>query len=135
MSLDMMGTIDPTMASSPAGGVTLVTPGQGDYSGPGGSWVEPTPTETTLGLVTIQQADMRTAQFFTDHGGVAQPSDLRVVYINDGTMLYPETDGTFAQTLKFSDGQAVRTWRVRQADNRPWRNYCKAVVERYRGDR
>jgi len=29
----------------------------------------------------------------------------------------------------------VRKWRVVQADNRPWRNYCRAVVERYRGER
>jgi len=134
MSLDMFGFIDPMIESTPAGGVTLVTPGQGGYTGPGGTWEEPTPTETTLGLVTIQQADMRTAQFMSEVGGTANPTDLRVVYLNDGTMLYPDSDGTFAQLLKFSDGQAVREWRVRQADNRPWRNYCKAVVERFRGN-
>lgn len=134
MSLDMMDTIDPTFASTPDGGVTLVTPGQGGYTGPGGTWEEPVPTETPLDMITIQQADMRTAQFMSDVGGTANPTDLRVVYLNDGTMLYPSGDGTFAQLLRFSDGQAVREWRVRQADNRPWRNYCKAIVERYRGN-
>lgn len=133
MSLDFDGFIDPTLASTPAGGVTLVTPGEGGYTGPGGTWEDPVPTETELGLVTIQQASMKTAEFLSPAGGTVNPSDLRVVYLNDGTMLHPDDDGTFAQTLRFSDGVAVREWRVREADNRPWRNYCKAIIERYRG--
>jgi len=87
-----------------------------------------------LPLVAIQQASMKTAQFMSDIGGAVTPTDLRVLYINDGTMLYPSDDGTFAQTLRFSDGHKERTWRVREADNRPWRNYSKVTVERYRGD-
>lgn len=134
MSLDMMDTITPDFASTPEGGVTLITPAEGDYTGPGGTWEEGEATETELSLVNIQQASMRTAEFLSEVGGAVQPSDLRVVYINDGTMLYPDDDGTFAQTLKFSDGVKERTWRVREADNRPWRNYCKAIVERYRGE-
>jgi hypothetical protein len=134
MSLDMMGTVDPNFAATPSGGITLVTPGEGGYTGPGGTWEQAAGTETTLTLVTIQQASMKTAEFLSDEGGTVKPSDLRVVYINDGTMLYPDEAGKFAQTLKFSDGQAERTWRVREADNRSWRNYCKAIVERYRGD-
>lgn len=135
MSLDMYNVIDPVMESTPADGVTLVTQEPGGYTGPGGTWEPGTELTAPLDLVTIQQASMRTAQFFIEHGGVAQASDLRVVYINDGTMLYPDDDGQFAQMLRFSDGRTVRDWRVREADNRPWRNYCKAVVERYRGDR
>lgn len=134
MSLDMYGTIGPAEASTPNGGVELVTQAAGDYTGPGGTWAPGSETTTTLSLVTIQQASMKTAEFLAQSGGTAKPSDLRVVYINDGTMLYPDDDGTFAQVLRFSDGQAVRDWRVREADNRPWRNYCKAVVERYRGN-
>lgn len=133
MSLDVFGLVDPTFNSDVSGGVTLITPAEGGYTGPGGTWEEGTPTEDELTLVTIQSASMRTAEFMMQNGGTANPSDLRVVYINDGTMMYPDDDGTFAQTLEFSDGQAVRTWRVREADNRPWRNYCKAIVERYRG--
>lgn len=134
MSLDMMDTIDTTFQSTPDGGVTLVTQEPGGYTGPGGTWVSGATSTTDLNLVTIQQASMKTAQFMMDHGGTANPTDLRVVYLNDGTMLYPDDDGTFAQLLRFSDGKAVRDWRVREADNRPWRNYCKAIVERYRGD-
>lgn len=134
MSLDMMGTVDPTFHSEPTGGVTLVTPGSGGYTGPGGTWEEAASTETELTLVTIQQASMRTAQYLAETGGTVKASDLRVVYLNDGTMLYPDEAGQFAQQLKFSDGTQERTWRVREADNRPWRNYCKAIVERYRGD-
>ena len=133
-SLDVYGVVDPTVASSPEGGVELVLPGQGDYSGPGGRWVEGEPTVRTLPTVVVQQASMRTAEFLQEHGGTVLPSDLRVVYLNDGTMLYPDGDGKFSQLLRFSDGQAVRDWRVREADNRPWHNYCKAVVERYRGE-
>lgn len=134
MSLDMYGFIDPTLASTPEGGVTLVTPGEGGYTGPGGTWEEVEATETDLGPVTIQAASMRTAEFIAQAGGTANPTDLRVVYLNDGTMLYPDSEGQFAQTLKFSDGQAVREWRVREVDARPWRNYCKAIVERFRGN-
>jgi len=134
MTLDVFNLIDPMIQSTPEGGVTLVTQSEGGYTGPGGTWEPGTETETTLGLVTTQQASMRTAQLMADLGGVANPSDLRVVYINDGTMLYPDDDGTFAQILRFSDGNKVRDWRVREADNRPWRYYCKAIVERYRGD-
>ncbi len=134
MTLDTLNLIDPMMQSTPEGGVTLVTQIEGGYTGPGGTWEPGAETETDLGLVTIQQADMRTARQFADLGGVANPSDLRVVYINDGTMLYLDDAGTFAQILRFSDGNKIRDWRVREADNRPWRFYCKAIVERYRGN-
>jgi len=133
MTLDMYNFIDPVLASAPDGGVTLVTQDPGGYTGPGGTWEPGAETEDTLAAVTIQQASMRTAQFLIDQGGITQASDARVVYINDGTMLYPDDDGTFAQILKFSDGRKVREWRVREVDNRPWRNYCKAIVTRYRG--
>ncbi len=130
MTLDMMDFIDTTFESTPDGGVELVTEEPGGYTGPGGTWEPGGTTTRTLRLVTIQSASMRTAQFYTDTGGTVSPSDLRVVYINDGTMLYPDDDGTFAQLLRFEG----RDWRVREADNRPWRSYCKAIVERYRGE-
>lgn len=136
MSLNMLDTIDTTFQSRPAGGVELITQAPGGYTGPGGTW-EPGANDPsrTLTLITIQQADMRTAQHMMDIGAMTQPSDARVVYINDGTMLYPDDDGTFSQLLRFSDGRVVREWRVAEVDNRPWRNYCKAIVVRYRGER
>ena len=125
----MYGHIDMTFESTPAGGVKLVTPPSGDYTGPGGTWVEGSRTEKTISFVNIQPASLKTVQLVREMGGTANVSDLRVIRINDGTMIEPDDDGKFAQLLEFEG----RQWRVVQADNRPWRNYCKVVVERYRG--
>lgn len=132
MSLDMLGFIDTQFESTPDGDVKLITPAGGGYTGPGGTWEDGTPTEVPLTLVNIQPVDNKTAEFFQGQGGTVNPTDMRKLYINDGTMIYPDDNGQHAQILKFSDGLAVRQWRVRQADNRPWRNYCKVIVERYR---
>lgn len=129
MSLDMYGHIDMTFESTPTGGVSLVVPAEGDYSGPGGIWVDGTPTTVPLQFVNIQPANLKTVQLVKEMGGTANVSDLRVVRINDGTMIESDDDGTFAQLLEFEGKQ----WRVVQSDNRPWRNYCKVIVERYRG--
>lgn len=133
MTLDMYGFIDPVFESRPEGGVTLIIPGHGDYTGPGGTWEETPPQRKELQLVNIQPASLKTIETLVGQGGTVQPSDWRVVRINDGTMVYPDDTGQFAHLLEFSDGVAMRQWRVRQADNRPWRSYCKVVVERYRG--
>lgn len=132
MSLDMYGQIDDVFESTPVGGVTLTTPAAGDYSGPGGTWVEASaPVTTPLQFVNIQPADLKTVRLVKEIGGTAQLSDLRVVRINDGTMIEPDDEGTFAQLLNFEGKQ----WRVIKSDNRPWRNYCKVIVEQYRGAR
>jgi len=133
MTLNMYGLIDPTFESLPEGGVTLSIPAQGGYTGPGGTWEEDEPEVKELKLVNIQPASLKTIETLVGQGGTVQPSDWRVVRINDGTMIYPDDDGQFAHLLEFIDGLSVRQWRVRQADNRPWRSYCKVVVERYRG--
>lgn len=133
MSLDMFGTIDPVMESRPTGGVFLVTPGGGSY-GPGGVWQpDPAPTVRELFGVAIQAADARRVEILRENGGITNPTDVRNVYINDGTVLRPDDDGKFSQLLRFSDGNAVRDWRIVEVDNRPWRNYTRATVERYRG--
>ena len=134
MSLDMMGFIDPTFESTPEGGVTLVVQGAGGYTGDGGTWVKGPVTRSDLYGVNIQPVSPKEAEVLSE-GGTRSATDMRSVIINDGTMLEPDDDGTFAQMLEFSDGLKVRKWRVVQADNRPWRNYCRAVVERYRGER
>lgn len=133
MTLDMYGFIDPVFESRPEGGVTLIVPGEGGYTGPGGTWEEGEPQRKPLQLVNIQPASLKTVETLVGQGGTVQPSDWRVVRINDGTMIYPDDTGQFAHLLEFSDGREVRQWRVRQADCRPWRNYCKVIVERYRG--
>lgn len=140
MSLDMMGTIDPVMASDVSGGVKLLTYPAGGYTGPGGRWEDGgSPTERDLTLVTIQQVNEREAQYLTDAGGATITEDMRKVYINDGTVLSPnDEDGPDlipAQRLKFSDGTREREWKIVSVDNRPWRNYTKALVVRYRGER
>lgn len=135
MSLDFFGFLDPIMESTPSGGINLVTVGEGGYTGPGGTWVDGAEVVTPLTMANIQQANMRTAQYLMDNGMATHASDSRVVYINDGTTLNPSDDGTYAQILRFSDGSQVRDWKVVEVDNRPWRNYCKAIVTRYRGER
>lgn len=132
MSLDMYGHIDYTFESLQD--VKLIIPDAGGYTGPGGIWEDGDyPTEQMLHNVNIQPASLKTAEFFSA-GGTINPQDLRVIHINDGTMLFPDDNGQYAQILEFSDGIAVRQWRVRQADNRPSRNFCRAIVERFRGN-
>lgn len=133
MTLSMYGFIDPVFESRPEGGVVLIVPAEGGYTGPGGTWEEGEPRRVPLQLVNIQPASLKTVETLVGQGGAVQPSDWRVVRINDGTMITPDDTGQFAHLLEFSDGVAMRQWRVRQADNRPWRSYCKVVVERYRG--
>lgn len=136
MSLDMHGLIDPTMAGSPESGVTLRRPAAGGYGGPKGEWQESGESEETeLTMVTIQAVSKRDVELLEATGGTAETSDLRRVYLNDGTMLSPGDDVRGPDVLVFADTDGEREWRVRSVDNRPWRNYCKAVVERYRGSR
>lgn len=133
MSLDLYGFVDPTFASRPEGGVTLLGSESDGYYDDDGIWVPPTQQPPrTLANVSIQPASKKTVEMMIGMGGTANPRDLRELWINDGTMLYPEDDGRAADRLEFSDGLAVRTWKVVQADNRPWHTYCHAIVERVR---
>lgn len=135
MSLSMQDHIDGTFNSPIPGGVKRIKPASGgDYTGPGGTWQAGAPEVITLKRVNIQAADMKTLELLVSMGGTSNPKDVRIVHINDGeNYLYPDDDGKFADLLEFSDGLAVRQWRVIDCDNRPWRSFCKAIVERYRG--
>lgn len=132
--LDMKGHIDSTFGSPVPGGVRLIRASTGGYTGTGGRWEE-LPGETVeLEFVNVQSAKWKDMQILAGMGGTANPQDARVVHINDGVnYLWPDDNGKFADLLEFSDGLAVRQWRVMSCDNRPWRNFCRAVVERYRG--
>ena len=133
MSLDMLGTVDPVMASRPDGGVTIVRAASGSYDyDAGGVWVPGTPTAEPAPLASIQAATPKDAELSVEMGGTAKITDLRNVYINDGTALYPADHDREADYVQFSDGLDVRKWRVVASDNRPWHNYCKALVERTR---
>lgn len=133
MSLGMYGFVDLALESSPAGGVTLIQSGADgfyDYDN-GGAWVPPAgPDPRPLTAVNIQSATKKTLDFIVAKGGTADPKDLRNVYVNDGTQLFPADTGRESDFLEFSDGLSVRRWRVLTCDNRPWRNYCHAIVER-----
>lgn len=132
-ALDMLGHIDSTFNSN-VGAVFLIKPTAGDYSGEGGLWIEAPPERIQLTSFNIQPAKWRDVQLILEMGGTANVSDVRVVHINDGiNYLYPDDSGKFADLLEFSDGLDVRQWRVVSCDNRPWRNFCRAVVERYMG--
>lgn len=135
MSLSMQDHIDGTFNSPIPGGVKRIKPASGGgYTGPGGTWEAGQPEVITLKRVNIQAADMKTLELLVSMGGTSNPKDVRIVHINDGeNYLYPDDDGKFADLLEFSDGLAVRQWRVIDCDNRPWRSFCKAIVERYRG--
>ncbi|WP_213881205.1 hypothetical protein [Pseudomonas sp. dw_358] len=134
--LTMEGHIDSDFVSTPDGGVYLVRAAAGDYTGMGGTWEDTAPaTRTLLTAVNIQQASPKSVEVMTGTSGAVNPQDWKIVHINDGvTYLYPDDSGQFADLLEFSDGVDMRQWRVRQCDNRPWRSYCRAMVERYRGE-
>ncbi|WP_315707403.1 hypothetical protein [Brenneria uluponensis] len=132
--LDMHGHIDSTFNSPIPGGVWLIRAGAGGYTGPGGKWEQQQNDPIKLERINVQTAKWKDIQILMGMGGTANPQDVRVVHINDGmTYLYPDDNGKFSDLLEFSDGQTVRQWRVMSCDNRPWRNFCRAVVERYRG--
>ncbi|MEQ4511759.1 MAG: hypothetical protein ABN480_14295 [Dickeya sp.] len=132
--LDMHGHIDSTLNSPVPGGVWLIKAAGGSYSGPGGTWQDSPGSAVEIKRVNVQPAGWKDMQTLIGMGGTANAHDVRVVHINDGvTYLYPDDDGKFSDLLEFSDGLTMRRWRVMSCDNRPWRNFCRAVVERYRG--
>ncbi|MFC0227408.1 hypothetical protein [Serratia aquatilis] len=134
-ALDMRGHVDSTFNSAIPGGVRLIRPAAGGFTGEGGVWEEGQPSIVELPLVNIQPAKWKDLQFLIGQGGTANPQDVRSVHINDGIhYLYPDDAGKFSDMLEFSDGQTLRRWRVISCDNRPWRNFCRALVERYRGE-
>lgn len=127
--LDMRGHVDSTFKSKIEGGIWLIRK-NGDYSGPGGVWVDEDFGREELSHVNIQPAKWREVNLLAGEGGVALIEDFRTVHINDGkTYLMPDESGEYKEQLEFSDGVTTRRWRVMTADNRPWRNFCRAVVQ------
>lgn len=129
MSLDMLGTVGQVFDSRRAATAYVNQVGYYDYAN-GGIWVEPDVTPIDLGFVTVQGASGKSMEMMVNAGGTTNPRDVRVVYINTGQMLYPADTGRNADELAFDDGLGMRRWRVKFSDPRPWRNYCKAIVER-----
>lgn len=114
MSLDMSGHIDPVFKSVPAN--RIATTGGGYVNG---IWVDGVETVTPH-TVTIQPATDREIE--TLEKGGERIVDARRVYVNDGVL------AAIAQADIWEfDGQR---WKCHKLDNRPWRNYCKAIVSR-----
>ncbi|PNF10541.1 hypothetical protein A6J71_10425 [Enterobacter cancerogenus] len=127
--LDMRGHVDSTFKSKIEGGIWLIRK-EGDYSGPGGVWQETETEREELKRVNVQPGKWREINLLVGEGGVAVISDFRTVHINDGkTYLMPDESGQYTDQLEFSDGVVMRRWRVMTVDNRPWRNFCRAVVQ------
>jgi len=130
--LDMRGHVDSTFKSKIKGGIWLIRM-EGDYSGPGGVWLESEIERRELDRVNVQPARWREITLLVGQGGIAALTDYRTVHINDGsTYLMPDESGEYRDQLEFSDGTTMRRWRVMSADNRPWRSFCRAVVEMVR---
>lgn len=114
MSLDMRGHVDGVFKSIPA---TRTASTGGDYVD--GIWVEGT-TTTTPHTVNIQPATDREIDAI-EKGG-ERIVDARRVYVNDGI----DASIRESDTWEF----AGQLWKCHKLDNRPWRNYCKAIVSR-----
>ena len=69
--------------------------------------------------IVLQGAKASEIKFIT---GGERISDIKSVHINDGTMLEPE----LGDHLRI-DG---KVYKVVHSDNRPNRNYCRALIER-----
>ena len=113
--LDMEGHIDDCFESAPA----TRTPLPGSYVG--GKWVgtvgTPTPHSVTIQPVSEKEIDSLSK-------GGERLVDARKIYVNDGDLysISPSDDWTFTGI----DG----IFKTVKLDNRPWRNYCKAIVSR-----
>ena len=114
MSLNMSGHIDQVFESIPATRIKFT--GSGYVDGIYVDGVE-TPTPHT---VTVQQASDRDIESI-EKGG-ERIVDARRVYVNDGidASISPSDAWVF-------QGQR---WKCGKLDNRPWRNYCRAIVYR-----
>lgn len=115
MSLDMQGTVDDVFESIPA--TRTATTGGGYVDG---VWQDGTEVDTSH-RVTIQPASDREIEAL-EKGG-ERIVDARRLYVNDGL------DASISQADVWTfDGQK---WKCHKLDNRPWRNYCKAIVSRF----
>jgi hypothetical protein len=116
MSLDMLGTIDDTFKSADA----LRTSKTGGY-GADGRYVgaSGTPSPHTVNIQPLTPKELQSLGI-----GAERINDVRKIYVNDGDLysILPSDEWSFDGI----DG----VFRTVDLDNRPWRNYCKAIVSR-----
>ncbi len=116
MSLDMSGFIDSTFESVPA-----VRTGRTGGGYTEGIWVAGTPTESPH-TINLQRPSDKERQVLIDGG--ERLVDARKIYVNDGI----DYSISEADTWVFTGVDGV--FKTVSLDNRPWRNYCRAIVSR-----
>lgn len=118
-ALDMAGHIDADFVSVPAVRISKTA-----------TYVDGIPVSTpesrTDHTVTIQPASSRDVIHIDI--GARRISDYRKIYINDGLIANIQE----ADDWEFdANGRGAERYETVSLDNRPWRNYCKAVVALY----
>lgn len=112
--LNMSGHIDNVFKSVPA-----------THVGKSGSYVDGIWQEVTSGpvpyMVTIQPLNDKELDFLRQGG--ERIIDGRKIYVNSGDLESIQLTGEWVFL-----GQR---WKIIRTDNRPWRAYCKVVVDRY----
>ena len=122
MSLDMFGFIDDKFESIEATRVARTV-----------QYINGRPvssiTSTSDHIVNIQPVSDKQIQSLS--AGGERINDARRIYVNDGDLysILPSDEWTFGGIDAERLGVAG-TFRCLQLDNRPWRNYCKAIVIR-----
>lgn len=114
MSLSMSGHIDAVFKSVDA----VFVPKGGTYVN--GIWTPVLGEPVTGYQVNVQPLSERELDFL-QRGG-ERILDPRRIYVNNGDLEAITLDGTW---LFLGQG-----WKVVETDNRPWRNYCKVIVDR-----
>ena len=112
--LDMYGLIDGVFKSVDAT-FTPITTGFDDKGLP-----KPVSDTATAFTVNVQPLNLRELDILTR--GDQRIVDGRKIYVNSGDLSIIENNGIWVFL-----GQR---WKTIQTDNRPWRNYCKAIVSR-----
>lgn len=112
MSLDMIGHVDNVFLSLV---INRITKG-GSYVN--GYWVEDNTSSGSFdaNIQPLNDRDIRNLGI-----GLERVGDVRKLYINNAV-----EDISLKDQWSFLNQQ----WKTIMLDNRPWRNYCKVVVER-----
>lgn len=114
VGLNMSGHIDAVFKSVDA-----------THIGKSGAYVDgiwtPVLAEPVSFRVNIQPLTDKELNFLQQGG--ERIIDPRKIYVNSGNLESIQLDGEWVFL-----GQR---WKIIKTDNRPWRNYCKVVVDRY----
>lgn len=120
MSLDMFGHIDDTFVSTDdISGATRITKLNSEYVN--GKWVEGDET-TSPHSVTLQPLSDKEVNNLSI--GAERIKDYRKLYVNDGDLY------SIKPSDKWVFDNVEGTFKTHSLDNRPVRNYCKAIVVR-----